>query len=109
MVIQMKNRVDPSRQQRQRFDFFPALTDEQPKAILGIAHGMAEHSARYASFAEFLTAHGFAVCMNDHAGHGKSAQVKGHFADENGWEFVVDDLKALLDEVSGRYPGLPVF
>lgn len=110
MVIQMKKTEWTRPASSGSGLIFPRLwTEEQPKAILGIAHGMAEHSARYASFAEFLTAHGFAVCMNDHAGHGKSAQVKGHFADENGWEFVVDDLKALLDEVSGRYPGLPVF
>lgn len=81
---------------------------ETPKAVLMIAHGMAEHSARYNEFATFLAEQGWVVCMNDHAGHGKSAIVKGHFADENGWECVVSDLKALLDEVSAQYPGLPL-
>ena len=42
---------------------------EEPKAILMIAHGMAEHSARYDDFGRYLAGHGWLVCMNDHAGH----------------------------------------
>lgn len=82
---------------------------EEKKAVLQIAHGMAEHSGRYDAFATYLAEHGFVVCMEDHAGHGKSAVVKGHFADENGWEFVLSDMKNLMDEVTEEYPGLPVF
>lgn len=82
---------------------------EKPRAILEIAHGMAEHSGRYDAFAAYMAEQGFAVCMNDHAGHGKSAVVQGHFAEENGWDFVVEDLHALMEEVKGRYPGLPCF
>lgn len=81
---------------------------DQPKAILMIAHGMAEHSQRYASFGEFLAQHGWAVCMNDHAGHGQSAITKGHFADSDGWNCVVTDLHALLEETKALFPGLPV-
>lgn len=83
--------------------------EEQPQAILVVAHGMAEHSGRYDAFGSYLAERGFLVCMNDHAGHGKSAQVKGHFAQDQGWEFVVKDIKALLDEVSAEYPSLPLF
>ena len=82
---------------------------EAPKAVLMIAHGMAEHSARYDEFATWLAGQDWAVCMNDHAGHGRSAIVKGHFADENGWEYVLGDLHALLGEVSAMYQGLPLF
>lgn len=80
-----------------------------PRALIIIAHGMAEHSGRYDHFARFLAENGFAVYMNDHAGHGRSAQVKGHFADKNGWECVVKDLNALMDQAVERHPGLPVF
>ena len=38
------------------------------RGILQIAHGMAEHSLRYESFAKYLVAKGFVVCVNDHAG-----------------------------------------
>lgn len=80
-----------------------------PKAVLEIAHGMAEHSARYDAFAAFMAEQGYAVYMNDHAGHGRSAQISGHFADENGWENVVGDLNALMDQAAENHPGLPLF
>lgn len=89
--------------------FSRSWTGEDPRAVLVIAHGMAEHSARYDAFASFLAERGFAVYMNDHAGHGRSAQVNGHFADENGWENVVSDLNALAGEAEGEHPGLPLF
>ena len=81
----------------------------EPRAVIVIAHGMAEHSGRYDNFARFLCENGFAVYMNDHAGHGRSAQIKGHFADKDGWECVVKDLNALMDQAAERHPGLPVF
>ncbi len=82
---------------------------DKQRAVVQIAHGMAEHSERYDHFASFLAGHGYVVCMNDHAGHGPHAEVKGHFADEDGWEHVVRDMKNLMDEVAGQHAGLPVF
>ncbi len=81
---------------------------ENPRAILMIAHGMAEHSARYDAFARHLANEGWVVCMNDHIGHGRSSGPKGFFAEENGWDCVVKDLRALLIEVKRQYPKLPV-
>ena len=43
--------------------------------IVQIAHGMGEHSLRYAHLAEVLNQAGFHVYTNDHRGHGRS--VKG--------------------------------
>lgn len=89
--------------------FSRSWTEGEPKALLIIAHGMAEHSGRYDHFARFMAEHGFAVYMNDHAGHGRSAQIKGHFADKNGWEYVVRDLNALVDQAAAEHPELPIF
>lgn len=89
--------------------FSRCWASEAPKAVLVIAHGMAEHSARYDGFASFLAEQGWAVYMNDHAGHGKSAQIHGHFAEKDGWESVVNDLNALMDEGEREHPGLPLF
>ncbi len=83
--------------------------EREPKAVLVIAHGMSEHSGRYDHFARFLAEKGFAVYMNDHPGHGRSAQIKGHFADKDGWEHTVSDLNALMDQAAGNHPGLPLF
>ncbi len=41
-----------------------------PKGVLQIAHGMAEHIARYDDFAKFMNENGFIVVGDDHRGHG---------------------------------------
>ncbi len=85
------------------------LPDAKPRAIVQIAHGMAEHIGRYAPFAEYLSSNGFAVIANDHAGHGKSADIsiKGYFGEQNGWASVVADMKALHDHASALWPEIP--
>ena len=45
--------------------------DGEVRAVLQIAHGVAEHIYRYAPFMEFLAENGFVVVANDHLGHGK--------------------------------------
>jgi alpha-beta hydrolase superfamily lysophospholipase len=82
------------------------------RAVVQLAHGMAEHSARYARFAQALTGHGYGVYVNDHRGHGHTVTRRedlGHFADENGWEKVVTDQLALLAEIQSRHPDSRVF
>jgi alpha-beta hydrolase superfamily lysophospholipase len=68
------------------------------RAHVHIAHGMAEHAARYAPLAAVLNAHGYSVTASDHRGHGQTAvangQVYGHAADRDSWHVVVDDLCA---------------
>ncbi|PLU81672.1 alpha/beta hydrolase, partial [Sinorhizobium medicae] len=44
----------------------------QSRAILVISHGLAEHSGRYARFAEAMADKGFHVYAHDHRGHGTS-------------------------------------
>ncbi len=85
------------------------LPDTRPRAVVQIAHGMAEHIGRYAPFAEYLCENGFAVAANDHAGHGQSADlaVKGYFGEQNGWSSVVADMKALHDHAAVLMPGIP--
>lgn len=82
-----------------------------PKAVVQIAHGMAEHAARYARLAEALTASGYVVYANDHRGHGGTASKAdhGYFADSDGWDTVVADLRAVTDAAREEHPGLPVF
>lgn len=43
---------------------------DQPRGIVQIIHGMVEHMGRYDHFARFLNTRGFAVCGEDHMGHG---------------------------------------
>ena len=82
------------------------------KGAVQIAHGMAEHAARYERFAGALTKAGYAVYANDHRGHGKTAgslDKVGYLADENGWEKVVEDMHTLTGIIKKENPNKPFF
>ena len=88
---------------------------DKASAIVGavqIAHGMAEHAARYERFADALTKVGYALYANDHRGHGKTAgslDRVGYFADEKGWEKVVVDMHTLTGIIKKECPKKPFF
>ena len=86
------------------------VPDGKPRAVVQIAHGIAEHIERYRPFMEFLANNGFVVAGNDHLGHGKSIRVpaeQGFFAEKDGWWRVVNDMDKLHDIMSKEYPELP--
>ncbi len=86
------------------------IPDGQPKAIVQISHGIAEHIDRYDDFMSFLAANGYVAVGNDHLGHGKSIakpEEKGIFAPTGGWSYVVDDMDKLRDIMHREYPDLP--
>ncbi|MDX1633553.1 MAG: alpha/beta fold hydrolase [Marinobacter sp.] len=82
----------------------------EPESILVIAHGMAEHGARYQDLALWLNARGIAVYAADHRGHGPycDESERGHFADRGGWARVVADLHRVVGHARAELPGLPL-
>jgi alpha-beta hydrolase superfamily lysophospholipase len=86
------------------------LPDGRPRAIVQIAHGLAEHSARYARLAATLNEAGYGVYANDHRGHGPSAETAdlAHFADEDGWTKAVGDLWTFNRLIASDEPGVPI-
>ncbi|WKX69420.1 alpha/beta hydrolase [Streptomyces sp. XD-27] len=82
----------------------------QPRALVQIAHGAAEHALRYDRFARFLAAHGYAVIASDHRGHGATAQTAGGYGvvGEDSWRAIVSDLRAIGDQARAEHPGLPL-
>lgn len=54
------------------------------KAVLQITHGMAEHGERYEEMGRYLCEAGYALIINDHAGHGKSVKSKDELGYFNG-------------------------
>ena len=87
------------------------LPTGNPKAILLVAHGMAEHSARYERLAAMMTAVGWSVLVPDLRGHGRTA-LKGElgwFSDHDGFSRVRDDLHEIALAASAEKPGLPLF
>lgn len=86
------------------------LPDGDVKGVVQIAHGLAEHGARYEHVAEALTGAGYAVYADDHRGHGRTIQRdedRGYFADEPGWVRVLDDLHRLNARAREDHPGVP--
>ena len=84
----------------------------KPKAVLQIFHGMVEYIERYEDFATYLTEKGFLVVGNDHLGHGASVVSEedwGYFAEENGNEILLRDVRGLHKKTAKRYPELPYF
>ena len=79
---------------------------ESAKASLLISHGYAEHAGRYAHFADFLTAHGYAVYALDHRGHGKS---EGERANIQRFEQFVQDYTVFTEHLEARGLTQPCF
>ncbi len=82
-----------------------------PRAVVQIVHGVAEHMGRYDHFARYLADHGFAVCGEDHLGHGKTVDdgKYGYFGRKDGWTLVTADVRRLRVLMGERFPGAPYF
>src|SRR6185312_4682298 len=81
------------------------------RAVVQINHGLAEHAARYARFADFLSGHGFHVYAHDHRGHGFTTAPDaplGRFGGSQGGEKVITDVLAVHDLIGKEHPHLPV-
>ncbi len=86
--------------------------DGEPRAIVQLAHGVADHISRYDDFAAYLADNGFIVVGNDHLGHGESINDEselGFFGENSGWELAVGDMRRLYEMTSQEYPKLPYF
>jgi alpha-beta hydrolase superfamily lysophospholipase len=80
------------------------------RAVVVVAHGMAEHGARYARFGQALSARGYAVYAPDHRGHGRTAggDERLGWAGADGWNGMVRDLERLLALARAVHPGAPL-
>ncbi len=86
--------------------------DAAPRAVIAIEHGLAEHCARYARFAEALSKAGFAAVAHDHRGHGRTQAPDAEpmrFARSKGAEKALADSAYVRERLRETYPGVPVF
>jgi len=79
------------------------LPEGEPKAILLIVHGLAEHSGRYMNLVNRFIPLGYAVHGFDHPGHGKSDGTRVYV---ERFEDYIDTIKIYFDRVR---PAKPVF
>ena len=82
------------------------LPDKRPKAVLLVAHGLAEHSSRYKNLVNYFVPKGYAVYTFDYRGHGKSEGLRSYvdrFSD------YLADLKTFLDKVRKEHRDAKIF
>ena len=100
----------PSSDGKTRIHAVEWIPEEEPKAILQIAHGVTEYILRYEEFAEFLTSKGIIVVGNDHIGHGSSIAENAkpmYFGPEGSFKYAVDDVNTLYKTIKEKYENIP--
>ena len=100
-----------SRSQAQKVHAVKWIPAGEIKAIIIIAHGMAEHIERYDAFAVYLAERGILVAGCDYIGHGKSVvgqEIYGYFCSRDAATVVVRDVHRLKKIIQADYPGLPM-
>jgi alpha-beta hydrolase superfamily lysophospholipase len=83
---------------------------DQPRALVHVLHGWAEHARRYDRLARALVAANYTVVADDHRGHGQSGVRSDTLGDlgPRGMDGVLDAVHEVTREAAGRAPGLPV-
>ena len=79
--------------------------EREPRAVILVVHGAAEHSGRYDIFAERFTREGYAVAGYDHPGHGQS---DGEPLMLNSFADYTSTLFAFEAQLSRDFPGTPL-
>jgi alpha-beta hydrolase superfamily lysophospholipase len=82
------------------------LPEDEPKAVVLIAHGLAEHSGRYMNVVNHLVPLGYAVYALDHPGHGKSAGTRVYV---DRFEDFTDTLHTHVGMVRADQPDKRIF
>ena len=82
------------------------LPEGEPKAILLVAHGIAEHSGRYMNVVNRFVPAGYAVYGVDHIGHGKS---DGKRVCVERFQDFTKTFKKFFDMIRGWQPIKPIF
>ena len=79
--------------------------ESDPRCIVQIVHGYAEHGGRYRHVAKALNIADAVVYADDHIGHGLSAGERGLITN---FGHVVDDLQYLSVIAKSEHPDLPL-
>ena len=92
-------------------NLYVRAAEGKPRGVIQINHGLAEHGARYARFADFLAARGFATYAHDHRGHGGTTAPDAPprmFGPLPSGDKVIADVEAVHAFIAEQNPGVPV-
>ncbi len=81
------------------------LPESDPRAVLLIVHGLAEHGGRYMNVVNHFVPQGYAVYTLDHLGHGKSDGTRLYV---DRFEDYAEPLTRYLDMLREWQPGKPI-
>lgn len=93
-----------------KLNYYVRKAEGPARAAVQINHGLAEHAARYARFADFLAGHGYHVYAHDHRGHGHTTAPdapQGKYGAPDGGAKVIADIVAMHEMIGKEHPGLP--
>ncbi len=82
------------------------LPSNEPKAVLLVAHGLAEHSGRYINIVNHFVPKGYAVYGFDQRGHGKSQGQRGYV---ERFSHFVSDFKTFSDIIHSKHHDAKIF
>ncbi len=82
------------------------LPSSEPRAVLLVVHGLAEHSGRYTNVVNHFVPKGYAVYGFDQRGHGRSQGLRGYV--EN-LSYFINDLKTFLGVIRNKHHGAKIF
>ncbi|XP_048741718.2 monoglyceride lipase-like isoform X2 [Ostrea edulis] len=82
------------------------FSEEKPRALIFLCHGLGEHCLWYDDLAEALVHIGFYVFSHDHVGHGQSDGIHNHVDDFDEYTSVIFQH---CNEVKNKYPDLRLF
>ena len=84
--------------------------DDEPQAVLQIAHGLCGSKERYIPFMQYMADHGVACVACDHRGHGKSVKSLDDlgYMYGGGYLALVEDMKQVTDWAVMQFPSVPV-
>ncbi|HVF31637.1 MAG TPA: alpha/beta hydrolase [Acidimicrobiales bacterium] len=86
------------------------LPEGQPRGVVHVLHGWAEHASRYDRLARACAEAGLAVYADDHRGHGRTGlAAAGGLGDlgPRGMDGVLDAVRGVSEVAFGNHPGRP--
>ncbi|MNI05059.1 Phospholipase YtpA [compost metagenome] len=86
-------------------------SEVQPKAVVQIAHGMAENAGRYRRLAAVLTKKGYIVYANDHRGHGQTAGTvdQAGIFPKDSFNLMCSDMAQISGYIRDKHEALPIY
>lgn len=81
----------------------------EPLGAVQIAHGLAEHAARYDRFATALNRTGFLAFATDHRGHGRTGRDQLGYFGTVGFDGLIADIVEYGAAIADEHRGVPLF